>query len=111
MERPVNRRGYGIVRADLASSVDGYVREIRALAVEQEWDLRAIFVEPSDLWFPLLLSSLGLPGTGVVIVPTPGHLGGWMDVVRGMVEVWTLDPPRCWSRIETVSDERRDNQS
>lgn len=111
----MNRRGYGIVRADLASSVDGYVREIRALAVEQEWDLRAIFVEPSDLWFPLLLSSLGLPGTGVVIVPTPGHLGGWMDVVRGWWRCgrWTLrgvgrGSRRCRMNAGTTSHDFRD---
>ncbi|MFJ1457084.1 hypothetical protein [Nocardia sp. N2S4-5] len=95
----MNPRGYGIVRADVSpSSVDGYVRDIRALAVERSWDLRAIFVEPSDIWFPLLVTSLGVPGTGVVIVPTPAHLGGWMDVVRRSVEVWTLYPLMRWSR-------------
>lgn len=101
----VNPRGYGIVRADLGpSKVDDHVQGIRALAVERNWDLRAIFIEPSDRWFPLLVTSLGVPGTGVVIVPTSAHLGGWMNVVRLAVDVWTLHPVRCWARIEAASD-------
>ncbi|WP_147289030.1 hypothetical protein [Nocardia mexicana] len=95
----MNPRAYGIVRLDIArSSADGYVADIRAMAVDRQWDLRAVFVEPSDAWFPLLVSSLGLSGTGLVVVPSSLHLGGWMDVVRQSVDVWTLYPRLCWPR-------------
>ncbi|MBF6173741.1 hypothetical protein [Nocardia blacklockiae] len=90
----MNPRAYGIVRADLApEAVDGHVHAIRAFAVERGWDLRAVFVEPSDAWFPMLVASIGAPGNWSVVVPTSAHLGGWMDVVRQSVEVWTLHPP------------------
>ncbi|GAB2707313.1 hypothetical protein [Nocardia thraciensis] len=92
-------RAYGIVRVDIAPSrADGYVGEIRALAADRQWDLRAVYVEPSDAWFPLLVSSLGVPGTGLVVVPSSLHLGGWMDVVRQSVDVWTLYPRLRWPR-------------
>ncbi len=95
----MNPRSYGIVRLDIAqSATNRYVDDIRALAVAQRWDLRAVFVEPSDAWFPLLVSSLDVPATGVVVVPSSLHLGGWMDAIRQSVDVWTLYPRLRWAR-------------
>ena len=99
-------RAYGIVRTDIADTgSEADVSAIRALAAEDSLDLRAVFSESSDVSFPLLVATLGMPGMTAVIVPSATHLAGWLDVVRQYSDVWTLRPMRLWPRdcFEDVS--------
>lgn len=46
----------------------------------------------------VLLARLNTDQADVVLVPSEPHLRGWMDTLRRVTEVWTVDPPLCWPR-------------
>lgn len=71
------------------------VERVRALARRMRLDLPArdthITSDPS-----VLLAHLSTVRAEVVLVPSEPHLRGWMDTVRRIAQVWTVDPPLCW---------------
>ncbi|AXK89946.1 MULTISPECIES: hypothetical protein [Nocardia] len=89
-------RAIAIVRQDVsARDGQGGVESVRALARRMRLDLpaRDTYVT-TDL--TVLLAHLHSARADVVVVPSERHLRGWMETVRRIAAVWTVDPPMCW---------------
>ncbi|PPJ36500.1 hypothetical protein C5E45_20445 [Nocardia nova] len=89
-------RAIAIVREDISGcNGEADVAGIRALARRMRLDLstRDIHVT-SEL--SVLLAHLTSACADVVLVPSEGHLRGWMNEVRRMAAVWTVEPALCW---------------
>ncbi len=89
-------RAIAIVRQDVSSrDGQGGVESVRALARRMRLDLPARDTHvTTDL--TVLLAHLHSTRADVVVVPSEPHLRGWMDTVRRIAAVWTVDPPMCW---------------
>ncbi|MVU82347.1 hypothetical protein GPX89_34580 [Nocardia sp. ET3-3] len=68
------------------------------LAARLGFELRGTLTTNSDAGFAPLFASFELSGITALVVPSVLHVAGWMDVVRGYVDVWTLDPLGRWPR-------------
>ncbi len=88
----------GIVRTDISDDPQGDVHDICRLARVLGTTLDSILIVEDDSDYPMVFALLAF---GVAVaVPDARHLGDWLPLLRGAVEVWTLSP---WGRV--VGDE------